>query len=950
MTVINVAPVITGISVDSAVINEDGSATVTGTITDVGTLDTHSVEIDWGGSEGTSAATVTQGSGSASFTATHQYLDDDPTATSSDDYTITATVTDDDGGTDTATVDITVNNVAPVLSGVGVTRATIEGSNFQVSGTITDPGTLDTFFVDVDFGDGTGIHPYPLPAGTTDFTLDYQYPDDNPSTTPVDLNFLTVTVRDDDTGTSNTEADITWVFNAVPTFTNVAVTTSINESDTATLTGTVNDVGIGDTFALVVDWGDDGGAVTYPLPASPTGTQDFEFTHQYFDRDLIDEPVDQYTIALTVTDDDGGNAVALRVLTVYNVAPTVVAGGDQAADEGDTVNVTATFTDPSPYDLHTATIDWGDGTVTEVTVTEGGGSGSVSGSHVYEDDGIFAATITVTDDDGYSSSDTFTVTVSNVAPALALDPVSAIDENDVATLTGSITDPGTLDTFTVTVDWADGSPVEIFSYDAGTTTFTETHQYLDDDPSGTPSDNYNIAVTVSDDDLGTDSANAVVTVNNVASELVNMAVTSPIDEDDVATLTGDIIDPGTLDTFALTVDWGDGSALETFNYPAGTTSFSETHQYLDDDPSGTGSDTYNVTATLADDDGTSGGGGQPSVLTTDNTAIDFTAPTGNGTGVGPQQVRGWEFEATSTITISHLGWYDTSSSGTSDGLLRSHDIGLWASDGSLLASATLPSGSSGTEVGRFRYVPISTPVVLTAGSSYVIAGTEGPDAASLRDNGENLVNVASKVSIDPSITIINGRVVNSGTLVYPSGVSSISGSGGAWFGPSFGSGESGGWRHRNRDRNGHRQQRRPRNRKYHGHFGGRKRRSALDRHVQRPRDAGYARVDDRLGRRITPDGCRQRRFVRYHASISGRQSQRYAGRQLPDLRHPCGRRLRQRHRDDQRNRQQCRTGTSESGRNRCRRERGQCAHGDLRGSRNDGRVYRFRGLGRWFAS
>ena len=52
-----------------------------------------------------------------------------------------------------------------------------------------------------------------------------------------------------------------------------------------------------------------------------------------------------------------------------------------------------------------------------------------------------------------------------------------------------------------------------------------------------------------------------VRVNNVAPDLSNVvAAPDEIDENDMVMLTGDIIDPGTLDTFTLDVDWGDGSA------------------------------------------------------------------------------------------------------------------------------------------------------------------------------------------------------------------------------------------------------------------------------------------------------------------------------------------------------------------------------------------------------
>jgi hypothetical protein len=49
------------------------------------------------------------------FSVDHVYLDDNPSGTPSDDYTITVTVTDDDTGVGTDTTTVTVTNVAPVI-------------------------------------------------------------------------------------------------------------------------------------------------------------------------------------------------------------------------------------------------------------------------------------------------------------------------------------------------------------------------------------------------------------------------------------------------------------------------------------------------------------------------------------------------------------------------------------------------------------------------------------------------------------------------------------------------------------------------------------------------------------------------------------------------------------------------------------------------------------------
>jgi TolB protein len=82
--------------------------------------------------------------------------------------------------------------------------------------------------------------------------------------------------------------------------------------------------------------------------------------------------------------------------------------------------------------------------------------------------------------------------------------------------------------------------------------------------------------------------------------LSNLVVTSPLNEGDTATLTGEIIDPDVDNTFTLDINWGDGQ-LQSFDYPAGTTTFELTHRYLDDPPAGAPfGDDYIITVTVHD--------------------------------------------------------------------------------------------------------------------------------------------------------------------------------------------------------------------------------------------------------------------------------------------------------------------------------------------------------------
>src|SRR2546426_2763388 len=90
----------------------------------------------------------------------------------------------------------------------------------------------------------------------------------------------------------------------------------------------------------------------------------------------------------------------------------------------------------------------------------------------------------------------------------------------------------------------------------GNWSFSATHQYLDDNPSGTASDTYTISVSVTDDDTGTDSGSTSVTVNNVAPTITSLSSPASINESDTLTLTGTFHDPGTLDMHTLVIDWG----------------------------------------------------------------------------------------------------------------------------------------------------------------------------------------------------------------------------------------------------------------------------------------------------------------------------------------------------------------------------------------------------------
>jgi len=111
-----------------------------------------------------------------------------------------------------------------------------------------------------------------------------------------------------------------------------------------------------------------------------------------------------------IADKDGGYTDQLVTISILNVAPNVEAGQDQVVFEHDPVSLDpATFSDPGVLDTHKARIDWGDGTIEDGTVYQD--SGTVTGSHVYDQPGTYLVTLAVSDNDGGKGNDNFTVTV-----------------------------------------------------------------------------------------------------------------------------------------------------------------------------------------------------------------------------------------------------------------------------------------------------------------------------------------------------------------------------------------------------------------------------------------------------------------------------------------------------------------------------------------------------------
>ena len=460
-------------------------------------------------------------------------------------YAVTITATDGSGASGSATFNWTITNTVSVtspgdqsdVSGTAITAVPITATDSSSTATLTysDGGTLPP---------GLSIDPT---SGSI-------------SGTPTTGGTYTVTITATDDAGYSGAATFTWTIGNT-----VSVTSPGDQSDVSGTAITAVPISATDSSA--------GATLTY----SDGGTLPPGLSIDASSGSITGTPTTGgvYAVTITATDGSGASGFATFNWTITNTV-SVTSPGDQSDGSGAPITaVPISATDSSS----TATLTYADNGTLPPGLSIHPSSGSITGTPTTA--GVYAVTITVTDNAGFSGSVSFNWTVTNA--------VSVTSPGDQTNGSGTAITP-------VAITATDSSAGATLTYSDGGT----LPPGLSIDPSsgsitGTPTTGgvYAVTITATDGSGASGSATFNWTITNTVS------VTSPGDQSNVS---------GTAIT-AVPITAADSSAGATLTYSDGGTlppglSIDASSGSITGTPSTGG--TYPVTITATDGSGYSG--------------------------------------------------------------------------------------------------------------------------------------------------------------------------------------------------------------------------------------------------------------------------------------------------------------------------------------------------------
>lgn len=426
-----------------------------------------------------------------------------------DTLTFELTITDSDGGTDTDSVDIAVNNANqnPVAD-AGSDQTVNEGDNVALDGAgSSDPdGTIASYSWSQTAGESVTLDD-PNNASPSFTAPDIDSAGDT-------LTFeLTVTDNDGAADTDSVDVVVNNVVtNEAPTA-DAGADQTVNEGDTVSLDGSGSSDPDGDT--LTYSWTQTAG-VSVTLDDASSANPSFTAPDVGPDGETL-------TFELTVDDGNGhtdANSVDIKVNNVVtNEPPTADAGADSAADEGKAgVQLDGTASSDSDGTIDTYLWEQTDGP--SVTLNDANTAVATFDAPLVTANSDLTFKLTVTDNDGATDDDTVVITINNVnqppVASLAADPTS-IEEGSTSALDASgSTDDSGITEYTFEQVGGTAGTITVDSSDPSKATFEA--------PSIGADETATIKVTVKDGEGATDSATAEIEVTNAAPHATTLTL------------------------------------------------------------------------------------------------------------------------------------------------------------------------------------------------------------------------------------------------------------------------------------------------------------------------------------------------------------------------------------------------------------------------------------------
>lgn len=188
---------------------------------------------------------------------------------------------------------VITRNTPPAFENITITPEIIEGQSVVVTGHITEPDPLNTFFLDVNWGDGSPAQTFRFaPGSPRDIRVWRRYLDDPDG--PNDRYRVTLHWRDQFGGTNGANLT-TIVRNAAPKI--LGITASLpplRVGRPILIQGLISDRSPSDSFKVFIQWSANGLWQAVSLPA---GSTSFNFQHTY-------TRIGQYQVTVKVIDDD----------------------------------------------------------------------------------------------------------------------------------------------------------------------------------------------------------------------------------------------------------------------------------------------------------------------------------------------------------------------------------------------------------------------------------------------------------------------------------------------------------------------------------------------------------------------------------------------------------------------------------------------------------------------